>query len=119
MSAAGIGKPGRHAPGAHVFLNLARLESGLAVGDQRHQADLAGAVTALAMVLKDGKDVAVEGGGTRTLRLPGEKKGENESRWQKGCHRNTHATISRLPTPAHRFPGRHQSVSPPSSRTCG
>ena len=58
----GVGKPGRHLAKHDGLLDGASPGAGLLIGEERHAADLARAVTLLAAGLEDREDVFVERG---------------------------------------------------------
>jgi hypothetical protein len=61
MSAAGIGKPRRHFAIRNIDSNGRGPVLGLGVGHERKWRDLARTMARLAMLLKDGKNILVEG----------------------------------------------------------
>jgi hypothetical protein len=63
VAAARVGKPRWLGLGVGTVTNLRGPGAGLGVGDERHGADFAGAMTALAMLLQDRQNVAVESRG--------------------------------------------------------
>ena len=63
VSESRISEPRWHHSTLHRFRDSGRPRSGLLVRQQRHGSDFAGAVTTLAAVLEQGKDVLVESGG--------------------------------------------------------
>lgn len=78
-----VGKPRRHHFGFNRFRDDRRPLPSLLIRHQGHGSDFAGAVTTLAMVLKDGENISVEGGmsgrgltggGDESEKKPGEKK---------------------------------------------
>src|SRR5215470_5869520 len=82
VSAAGIGKPGWHPPGMYVIAYLPCGGFCLLVRQERIGCNLARAMALLAMLLKDGKDVAIEGGhrgrgGTRERPAPNRNSQNN------------------------------------------
>ncbi len=100
MADGGIGKPRRHFAFGGGIGDGAGERAGLGVGHQLHRADFAGAVAALAMLLEDGQDVAIERGrsnqglrwlGRRLrrglifllLRGAGGREQQEQDRWQR------------------------------------
>jgi len=74
-----IGKPRRHLFRSNFVGNIACLKPNLLVGDQRHRPDLAQPMAALAVILKDGQHVAIEGGrGRRLLRQLSSGEGNHQ-----------------------------------------
>src|ERR1700735_181866 len=55
-----VGEPGRHSSFAGEICDFRSVRSRVLVGNERHRGDLAAAVATLAMLLKDGENIAVE-----------------------------------------------------------
>ncbi len=72
----GLGEPWRHAPAEHLLADTLRPGTGLRVCEQRHRADLSGAVAGLTVPLEDRKHVGVE---RRCVRGREEKENEGFS----------------------------------------
>ena len=62
MADGGIGEPGRHFAFGSGIGDGARQGARLRVGHELHRTDFTGAMTALAMLLQDGQDVAIKRG---------------------------------------------------------
>src|SRR5438045_9780716 len=91
MSTARIGKPRRHPFGAYVLRDEPGPGLRLLESDERHGSDLAGAMAALAVLLKNGEHVAVEGGRRRVLCMHNQRGATSGERDQKNNHSTLHA----------------------------
>src|ERR1700733_2969263 len=60
MAHARVGKPGWHAEGANGIGDRSRQRPDLAISDKRHRADFTGSMAALAVLLENRLDIAIE-----------------------------------------------------------
>src|SRR5437879_5866516 len=108
MSAAGVGKPGRHNAALHGDTYRLRPGACLAISHQGKRRDLSRTVARLAVSLKNGKNVAVE---ARPW-LGGVKQCQGDDEKKAACHyRSQWLSLQlRFPQPPGRGLWRHRRV---------